>query len=153
ILFFILPHVLAAQIVINEVCPAYADLIYDLDYYNFSGWVVLYNKGNASVNVGGYYLSDKLDKKDKWRIPTGTSIPAKGYLLIWCDEINKKLHTNFSLDSDGEHVVLSNSGLAEVDKVSFPEQFVNISYGRTEDGGSTWGYLVNPTPQKKNDGK
>src|SRR5690606_11589536 len=86
-------------------------------------------------------------------IPTGTSIPAKGYLLIWCDEMNKKLHTNFSLDSDGEHVVLSNSGLAEVDKVSFPEQFINISYGRTEDGGPTWGYLVNPTPQKKNDGK
>lgn len=137
---------------INEICPANADVNYDPKYFNFSGWVELYNKGNSSVNIGGYYLSDKPDRPEKWRIPTGTTIPANGFMLIWCDEQNQNLHTNFSLDSEGESVILSTSTLSKVDQIDFPEQYTNIAYGRTTDGGSTWSFLLNPTPAKKNDG-
>lgn len=126
-----------AQVMINEICPANADVNYDPKYFNFSGWVELYNKGNSSVNIGGYYLSDKPDRPEKWRIPTGTTIPAKGFMLIWCDDQNENLHTNFSLDSEGESVILSTSNLSKVDQIDFPEQYTNIAYGRTTDGGST----------------
>jgi hypothetical protein len=142
-----------AQVMINEICPANADIKYDPDYYNFSGWIELYNKGNTSVNVGGHYLSDDLSNKFKWQIPAGTSIPSLGYLLIWCDKKGTTLHTNFSLDRDGEDIILSNSSKVQLDQINFPKQYVNISYGRTSDGGNTWGYLSKPTPNLKNASK
>jgi hypothetical protein len=143
---------LLAQVVINEVCPANADLLYDPDFFNFSGWVELYNKGNAAVSVGRFALSDNAAEKNKWQIPSGVSIPAKGYLLIWCDGAGERLHTNFSLDSDGEELILSNIDLNQIDRIDFPKQYTNISYGRTSDGGTVWGHLINPTPGANNIG-
>jgi hypothetical protein len=136
--------------VINEVCPANGDIVHDLQYFNFSGWVEIFNKGTASLNIGGYYLSDNSGETKKWRIPTGTTIGAKQHLLIWCDGKNALLHTNFELDSEGEEIVLSNSGGTQIDKIVFPQQFTNVSYGRTQDGGSSIGYLVKPTPGQIN---
>jgi len=142
-----------AQVVINEICPANADLNYDPNYFNFSGWVELYNAGSSSVSISGYYLTDDAFNKTKWRVPTGTSIPAKGYRLIWCDDMNTGTHTNFSLDTDGEELVLSNGSLVVVDNITFPKQYLNISYGRTSDGGIDWAYLLAPTPGAMNSNK
>jgi hypothetical protein len=141
-------NVVSAQLYINEVCPANADIIND-DYFNFSGWIELYNDGAASLNVGGYYLSDNADKS-KWTIPSGTSISSKGYLLIWCDNLNIKLHTNFSLDTNGEKITLSTPGLSQVDAVEYPQMFTNTSYGRTTNGASTWSFLSSPSPKGNN---
>ena len=99
-------NVLFGQVVINEICPANADINYDPIFYNFSGWVELYNKGNASLNITGYYLSNDESIKTKWQLPYGSIVPAKGYLTIWCDEENYNLHTNFKLDNDGETLLL-----------------------------------------------
>ena len=139
-----------AQVYINEVCPANADINYDPKYYNFSGWIELYNKGTSAANIGGFYVSDNESLPLKWKIPSGTSIPAGGYLLIWCDGMNTALHTNFELDSEGESVVLTNAAFNRIDKFDFPEQLTNISYGRTADGGVTIGYLTKPTPGTSN---
>lgn len=141
---------LSAQVVINEICSANGDIIYDPIYYNFSGWVELYNPGNTSVNIGGYYLSDDEFDKTKWRIPTGTTVAAKGFVVFWCDKKNNSNHTNFSLDSDGEDVVLSNSAGLVVDKIKFPQQYTNVSYGRLSDGGSSIGYMISPTQKVTN---
>jgi hypothetical protein len=141
---------LQAQVLINEICPANGDINYDKTFYNFSGWIELYNAGSSSVNVSGYYLSDDLASPDKWRIPAGTSIAANAYLLIWCDDMNTGLHTNFTLDADGEDVVLSDGGLTHLNDVTFPKQHTNIAYGRITDAGSEWGYLITPTPNAKN---
>jgi len=141
-----------AQVVINEICPANADVKYDPQFFNFSPWVELYNAGSASVNVTGYYLSDDAGQKTKWRIPSGagTTIPAHGYLVIWCDDLNNGFHTNFSLKSEGEEVILSNAAGASVDQRTFPTQYTNVSYGRTSDGGTSWNYLITPTPGAAN---
>lgn len=141
-----------AQVRINEICAANADLKYDPEFFDFSSYVELYNAGSASVDVGDYYLSDDPSQPGKWRIPANTSIPAKGYLLIWCDERNTLLHTNYNLDPDGEVVVLSDAASQEVDRVEFPEQFVNVSFGRLSDGDSQMGHLLSPTPGSQNEG-
>ena len=142
--------VVRAQITINEICPSNVDVKYDPQFFNFSPWVELYNGGNASVNIGGYFLSDNSAEKTRWTIPSGTSIPAKGYLLIWCDNKNSGLHTNFSLDSDGEEIILSTPASVTVDQKVFPVQLTNIAYGRIANGGPTWGYLIVPTPGAAN---
>jgi hypothetical protein len=135
----------SAQVVLNEICPANADLIYDPNFYNYTPWVELYNAGSSAVAVGGYYLSDDENDPRKWRVPAGTSIAAKGFLLIWCDDMNTGRHTNFSLDSEGEDVVLSNNSGILLDKIAYPKQLTNISYGRITDGTGTWAYLSVPT--------
>lgn len=137
------------QLYINEVCPANADNNFD-EYYNFSGWIELYNAGASTVDIGGYYLSDNVNEKGKWKIPSGTAIAARGYFVFWCDGLNKNSHTNFSLDADGEELLFSTSGLAQVDHVEFPRQYANVSYGRFTDGASTWAYSIQPSPKGKN---
>ncbi len=139
-----------AQVVINEVCPTNGDINYDPQFYNFSGWIELYNKGNSSVNVGGYFLSNDPADKFMWQIPGSPSIGPKGYLLIWCDEMYSNLHTNFKLDADGEKITLSTSSSALADTLTFPSQYINISYGRTTDGAATTGYLSKVTPGAAN---
>ncbi|MBN8653004.1 MAG: CotH kinase family protein [Cytophagales bacterium] len=140
-----------AQVVINEICPSNADVNFDSEFFNFSPWVELHNAGNTSVQVGGYFLSDDQTNPTKWKIPAGVSIAAKGYLLIWCDDRNTGLHTSFSLDSDGERVVLTSPTNQLVDQIEFPKQHTNVSYGRITDGGATWSYLSTPSPASKNE--
>lgn len=149
ILFFLLLLISSTsfgQVVLNEICPANADINYDPDFYNFSGWIELHNSGTTLVNLGGYYLSDKESQPLKWRIPSGTTIAPNGYLIIWCDGMNTGRHTNFELDSEGEDVVFSNPGGILLNKISFPKQLTNISYGRTVNGTGPWAYLSVPTP-------
>lgn len=144
-LFLIISSTTSAQVVLNEICPANADIIYDPNFYNYSPWIELHNAGSSTVNIGGYYLSDDEGNPFKWRIPPSTSIPANGYILFWCDDKNTGRHTNFSLDSEGEDVVLSNGSGLLLDKISYPRQLTNISYGRTINGSGTWAYLSVPT--------
>ncbi|MBK8805610.1 MAG: DUF1533 domain-containing protein [Bacteroidales bacterium] len=41
--------------------------------------IELYNPSSASVNISYWFMSDDKKNLKKWRIPAGTSIPAKGY--------------------------------------------------------------------------
>jgi hypothetical protein len=50
---------------------------------------------------------------------------------------NTGLHTSFSLDSDGERVILTSPTNQLVDQIEFPKQHTNVSYGRITDGGAT----------------
>lgn len=145
-LLLILSSTVYSQVVLNEICPANADINYDPDYYNFSPWIELYNAGSASVNVGGYFISDNENDRQKWQIPGSTSIPPGAYLIIWCDGMNSGRHTNFSLDSEGEDVVFSNPSGVLLDKINYPKQLTNISYGRVTNGTGSWNFLTVPTP-------
>jgi hypothetical protein len=44
--------------------------------------VELFNPGNATVDVGGWFLSDDRDEPRKFRIADGTRIPAGGYWVV-----------------------------------------------------------------------
>ncbi|MBI3218907.1 MAG: CotH kinase family protein [Bacteroidetes bacterium] len=138
-----------AQVVINEIMATNADLEYDPDFYNFSGWVELYNAGSNTVSLDNYYLSDSPSQLQKWKLPNGINIPAKGFFRFWADNQNIGVHTNFSLDSDGEDLILS-VGSTVIDQITFPKQYLNVSYGRTENGGKVWGYLLTPTGSSAN---
>jgi hypothetical protein len=66
----------------------------------FPDWVELYNAGTSAANIGGWSLTDS-DDSDKFVFPAGTTIPAGGYLVVWCDASTNTtpgLHTGFTLD-------------------------------------------------------
>ncbi len=148
-LSFLVMMPLHAQVVINEVMATNADLEYDPNFYNFSGWVEVYNAGSNSTLLDNYYLSDSPSQPQKWKFPNGINIPAKGFVRVWADNQNIGIHTNFTLDSDGEDIILS-LGSTIIDQLRFPKQYLNVSYGRAENGGSTWGYMITPSPQASN---
>ncbi len=134
---------------INEVLAGNAYTNYDPDFKQFSDWIELHNESSSPLNIGGYYLSDDSDNPTKWKIPSGTSISANGYLLIWADgeDVEKDgLHANFKLDQDGESVVLSDSSGIIIDQIDFPEQEGDVSC--TSIDGSI--YYMAPTPKTVN---
>jgi autotransporter-associated beta strand protein len=63
-----------------------------------------------------------------------------------------ELHTNFSLDADGETVVLTRPDAATADRVEVPEVPEDASYGRVPDGTGAFAYLATPTPGAVNAG-
>lgn len=149
-LFLVFALTSHSQVLINEVCATNGDVRIDTDFGNFSPWLELYNPSTTSKNVSGFFLSNDPAQPFKWQIPSNTSIPSKGYLIIWCDEQWTGLHAGFDLDADGGSIMLSNSTGVQVDRVDFPLQYTNVSYGRTTDGASAWKYSSNPTPSGSN---
>ena len=139
---------ISARVYINEIMAANVGQFMD-PTFNFSGWIELYNSGDEDVSMQGWYLSDESTNRLKYRIPhseDGTTVPAKGYLVIWCEKNDlRPLSTNFKLDCDGGDLYLSNEVGVMIDHVAFPLQLRGASYARTTDGGNTWRYCANPT--------
>jgi hypothetical protein len=134
---------------INEILASNAYTNVDADYSKFSDWIELYNDENHTVDVGGFYLSDKVSEPKKWQIPAGTKIAAKGYLLIWADDkdtVQKALHTNFKLSSKGESIIFSDRDANVIDTVIFNKQKTDISCKKSENNI----IFMNPTPAAKN---
>ena len=149
-----LPLPLAAQqgptsLLINELMASNANAVASPDYKEYADWLEIYNPEDAPVLLDGCCLTDDLDELDKWPLPEGTLLPAKGYLLVWADDRNSGLHANFKLSSEGEHLALTWQG-AIVDSLSYPAQLADFSYGRVPDGSNHWFYLSRFTPAAAN---
>ena len=124
---------------INEVSAA--NSIFVNDYWKHNDWVELYNTTDSPVNVEGMYLSDNLEKPKKYQITKGetqaeTTIPAHGYLVIWCDKLNplSQLHADFKLDADGGDVILTATDESWCDQITYTRHQGNESVGRYPDG-------------------
>ncbi len=122
-----------AQVQVNEFLAANTQAHPDVvDFEDYPDWIELKNTTNNAVSLSGYFLSDDPLKPFKWPFPATASIPANGYFLVWADGhdaipgqsrprgywpwrnfTTEGYHTNFSLSSDGEAVVLTKAnGLA-----------------------------------------
>lgn len=143
---------LKAQVVINEIMANNKVTIADPDNGKYGDWIELYNMGNTSVDLTGYGLSDKRDVLNKWIFRNGTVIPGNAFMLVWADNDDFGLHTNFRLSSSGETIILSDAALLVLDSVAFTEQIQDVSFGRLNDGGSEWAYFSNPSPGSTNSG-
>ncbi len=136
-----------SDVVINEIMSTNYSAVRD-NGGDYDDWIELHNKSNAAVNIGGWYLSDNPYKHAKWRIPTGTSIPANGYLIVWADEDSVQnnatnFHASFKLSAVGETITLTNTDTATVvDFVTFGQQYSNLSYARRPNGTGNFAVLT-----------
>src|SRR4030042_6944390 len=77
------------EVVINEVMALNAPTLAD-DSGRYADWIELHNATTQAVDVGGMYLTDDLRQPTMWQIPAGrpvmTTIPPRGYLLVWADQ-------------------------------------------------------------------
>ncbi|MBX2983559.1 MAG: CotH kinase family protein [Flavobacteriales bacterium] len=146
-----------AQVVINEVSTSNMNGITD-SFGEREDWVELYNTTSAAVDLTGWYVSNKVNNPAKWPFPAGASIPANGYLMVYCSKRNTAAggayHTSFKLNqSDNDHVVLADPSATIVDDVLLdPRTKLEHSRGRTTDGAATWSLFQTPTPNAPNVG-
>ncbi len=141
-----------SQVVINEFSTS--------NTTNYGGgdedWLELYNSAAFAVNIGGFYLSDKITNPTKWQIPTGTTIAANGYFRFFLSGNNvttgPNLETNFKLtQSDQEWVVFSDAtgALIESFQMLVPTP-AGHSRGKSPNGSATWAFFTTPTPNAAN---
>ena len=140
---------------INEVSAS--NEIYVNDYFKRDDWVELYNTTNQPIDVEGMYLSDNLNKPKKYQITKGetnaeTTIPAHGYLVIWCDKLEplSQLHASFKLEAEGGDVVLTAADESWSDQLTYTQHQGDQTVGRYPDGYADV-YVMNiPTIAKPN---
>ena len=120
----------------------------------YDDWVEIYNGTDAPVDIGGMYFSDRRDDPDPYRIPNTdaslTTIPAEGFLVLWCDGQPEQgiLHLDLKLSGDGESIVLiDKDGITVLDYYTFGPQTANVSIGRS---GNDWIFFEHPTPGSPN---
>jgi spore coat protein CotH len=140
--------------VINEFMASNTSTIAD-PQGEFDDWIELHNITAQPVNLTGYYLTDEPTIPRKWAFPTGTIIPADGYLLVWADEdgmATPGLHASFKLSGLGEQIYLIDTDAhlnAVLDFIGFGQQQTDRSYGRTAADADVWA-IMNPTPNAPN---
>ena len=149
---------LSTTVVISEFMASNATTINDGDG-NSSDWIEIHNFGAVSVNLGGWYLTDRADNLKKWQFPA-VEIQAGESLLVFASNQNSGtyldaggfIHTNFSLSAGGEFLgLVKPDGATVVHSFApeFPPQTRDISYGLASDL-TTIGFFTAPTPGSPN---
>ena len=136
----------APPVVINELLAGNASATLDPDYKNFVPWVELHNTGGSAVNLGGYRLTDDLDTPTRWIIPSGVTIPAGGYLILWLDGQGSGRHAPYVLGMSGELGLFMPDG-TPVDTLTFGPPLSDVAYGRN--GSGDWRYYDPATPSAR----
>ena len=141
-----------AQLVINEIMQSNIDCIMD-DINEFpDSWVELYNTGTSAENLSQYSIGLENDANAAWTLPSYT-VPANGYVIIYCDKEATGMHADFRIDSGKGALYLFKNGTVadKFDKIK-KQPAPNIAYGRKTDGASELGYQLKPTPEETNCG-
>ena len=103
-----------------------------------SDWIEIYNPGDQPVGLAGWTLTDDANDLEKWRFPDVT-LGGHAYRVVFASgkdrrDADGELHTNFKLSAGGEYLALVKpDGFSVADSYSYPQQFANVSYGRTAD--------------------
>lgn len=148
----------APDVVINEILAE--NTLTNMDELGeYDDWIELYNPGENPVDLAGTYLSDIETQPTLWPFPDGASVPAHGFLLVWCDDATGSdgLHASFKLDKAGDQVLISYvHGAADpvrIDWVQFGTQQPDLSAARVPDGATgdtAWNPAATPTPGTSN---
>ena len=125
-------------------------------------WAELTNTGGETVDLSGWFFSDSKKDPLKWAFPKNTKLKPGDFLTVFCTgEANETegkgdtFYAPFAISSSGETLILSDAEGNEIQRLKLPAQYGCVSYGlpagteTAEDG--LYGFLENPTRNKKND--
>ena len=100
-------------------------------------WIELFNSGNTTVDLSGYFLADNYTSNlTQWAFPAGATIAPGQYKLVWADgepaeSTATSWHTSFRLDYSGTlALVRVVAGQPQVtDYLTWTVPGANVSYG------------------------
>jgi spore coat protein CotH len=141
------------RVFINELMADNINWIADAQGH-YDDWIEIWNGGNSAVNLKNYYITDNAQRRDKFLLPDTVLAPGS-FFLLWADNdpYFARNHANFALAKAGEDLRLykmEENALQLSDRIVFPGQNSNQSYGRVVDGDATWINFNNPTPNASN---
>jgi hypothetical protein len=117
---------------------------------NNPDWIEFYNSNATAFAMGGMGLSTDPGNPVLWIFPPGVSVPAGGFLIVWCDPSSPvstnatgNLNAGFSLAGGGAGIYLFNTNQQSVDSVVYGPQIVDQSVGLLS---GAWSLLSLPTP-------
>lgn len=133
-------------VMVNEISAS--NTMYVNDYFKKNDWIELYNTTGEDIDIAGMYISDNLNKPQKYQVPAddvtlNTIVPAHGYKVIWADKlenIGSDIHTTFKLAAEGGDVVISTDVYA--DTLTYHAHNSNQTFGRFPDGTANT-YIMN----------
>lgn len=119
----------------------------------FDDWIELYNNSNQSIDLTGYFLSDKIGSPTLYQFPD-TFIGPGEYLIVWCDQglFEPGLHAFFGLGGDGDDILLSNADTLTLDYVRYGLQVADETSGRYPNGTGEFTCFQLPTWNESNGG-
>src|SRR5437016_4559209 len=124
----------ASQVIISEFMADNAHTLAD-DDGAYEDWIEVFNTSAGTVNMDGWYLTDKPGDLTQWRFPS-TNLNAGGFMVVFASGKNRRapgapLHTSFKLSSAGEFLALVRPDLQIVTEFApeFPPQAPDVSFG------------------------
>ncbi|KFM22923.1 hypothetical protein F751_6432 [Auxenochlorella protothecoides] len=156
-----LPALPTWQVLINEILASNTAGLKDSSG-KASDWLELRNTGSSTEDLGGYVLSDG---ENSWTIPSGVSIPAGGYQLIFASGKGSKsgdaeVHASFKIGAQDAALSLSDASGNVVSAVPYPTTPTDVSFGVVGSGqtvqassgaaAAQYAILASPTPGATN---
>ncbi len=134
---------LVSDLLISEIMADNTRTLADEDGH-YEDWIEIYNKGEIPVSLRGWSLTDDTTDLQKWRFPDRLLGPSE-YLIVFASGKSRsqptaELHTNFSLNADGEYLALvqpDGTTLASEFSPQFPAQREDRSHGILQQHVST----------------
>jgi hypothetical protein len=151
LLFLFFNNVQCQDLIINEFVASNVLGLEDEDG-GYEDWIELLNTGTDPIDLDNFSISDDLGQPNKWTFPSIVIQPGE-YLIIFAsgkDRIQPNLHTNFSISSSGEELLLSNPNGIIISFIPPIELPTNISYGCYPNGQPDYNYFFDPTPEAPN---
>jgi hypothetical protein len=141
-------------VLINELMASNGTTIAD-EADQFDDWFEVYNPADTTIDISYWFATDNLSNPRKWSFPSGTVIPAGGYLVVWADDDPEQgpLHATFKLNKDEEELAIFGSdfiGAQLSDSVSWMGLERDESWGRYPNGSATWQICLEATPGAEN---
>ncbi len=120
---------------------------------DYPDWIELYNSSDKDIDLEGYSLTDKVDKRDRFIFPSFT-IKSGEYLVIYAsgkntiDSANRIIHLPYSINAQKEDVLLYDKAGELLGHIQIENMSENISCGLDQDGNTV--FFKTPTPGKAN---
>ncbi len=125
------PPVATTTVVISELVAANRTAYASEDGL-FPDYLRLRNDGSEAVTLEGWHLSQK-EGRLSYTLPTLT-LQSGESVTVACDGWGKGLHSDFSLRSSGESVLLSDAGGQVLQALTYPALGEDEGYVRCADG-------------------
>ncbi len=147
--YTILPTVIAptaGQLVINEFMTKNNAINTDPNG-QYEDWIEVYNNSASALSLDNVYLSDNSTNPTKWQFPKYATIPANGYVIVWCDSDKGQsgYHASFKLKSSGDTLLLSTAS-STLESNIYSTQTSNLSRARCPNGTGNFSNAQVPSP-------
>ena len=134
--YVFIPHIFEKKttyekngIIVLEVVPYNKSLKHD-ELINFGDYIKIYNNSDEAVNLENYSLTDDFSSPDKWQFPSFEMGPYEQiYVFLDGKDIKGRyLHTNFSLNNEGEEIWLKDCNDNDILKWKYESIGADVSY-------------------------